>query len=142
MLTCFPQVHRFASGLWTANVGESPLATARGSLTAPLLDPKALLEKHHLHRPQIIHVLLLPKAVPFVGGVDGPDGSALLADLGGDLLGFADVLTVIQNESGERCGEFILERTAGILAARRSFDSNISRKLNARVANITGLPCL
>ena len=64
------------------------------------------------------------------------------AVIGRDLLGFADVLNVIQNESGERCGEFILERTAGILAARRSFDSNISRKLNARVANITGLPCL
>src|SRR5262245_25970972 len=98
MPTCFSLVHRFASVVGTAIVSESPLVTAAtrlpptgqaGSLPH-LLHPKALLQKHHLHRSQVIQVLLLPKAVPFVGGVDGPDRLSFFADFGGDLLSFGE----------------------------------------------------
>ena len=55
-----------------------------------LWNSQALLQETRLDGPQVVGVVLLGEAVAFVVGEDGPDGAALAADLGGDLLGLAE----------------------------------------------------
>ena len=68
---------------------ERSRATFNARLDAVLLF-QVFAQKQHFHRRQVIAVILLGKAVPFVVRVHCPHGPARRAYLIGDLLRFAE----------------------------------------------------